>query len=378
MPCRVFSIPFSKTCFGEYKSEYIYCIYLLVNFLFQMETSDYSKSLIIDINGQKMCIDGVTRYTTCDDVIEMAFYNCPVDTDSYALFESSNGVELMLYGKENVLKVVRSWGADRNSFTLLARKVDNVKSNMATLTQARRKLRKIRSLHANALSSEVDERTIQANLNKSCNKIINVKDIENATPANEKDKHSKLGLLKRFLSDVMLQKKKLENKRSRSRLATRIPGDSCYDSTEYNGRQSPEGIEYEREFLRHNSYLNAAFVEGDDTTNSDTTDNSVIDLEAESAFEDESICELERNIYEMSESDSDEQNDSDLSYNEGPFCESDNTVIKCERIIDMFRKAELSDDGIEKEDDYLESFMNTLVFHSDSDEGMCSLESDSE
>ena len=378
MPCRVFSIRFSKTCFGENKSEYIYCIYLLVNFLFQMETSDYSKSLIIDINGQKMCIDGVTRYTTCDDVIEMVFYNCPVDTDSYALFESSNGVELMLYGKENVLKVVRSWGADRNSFTLLARKVDNVKSNMATLTQARRKLRKIRSLHANALSSEVDERTIQANLNKSCNKIINVKNIENATPANEKDKHSKLGLLKRFLSDVMLQKKKLENKRSRSRLATRIPGGSCYDSTEYNGRQSPEGIEYEREFLRHNSYLNAAFVEGDDTTNSDTTDNSVIDLEAESAFEDESICELERNIYEMSESDSDEQNDSDLSYNEGPFCESDNTVIKCERIIDMFRKAELSDDGIEKDDDYLESFMNTLVFHSDSDEGMCSLESDSE
>ena len=211
---------------------------------------------------------------------------------------------------------------------------------------------------------------------------LNAKDIENATPAHEKDKHTKLGLLKRFLSDVMLQKKKQANKRPRSRLATRTPGDGCYDSTEYNGRQSPEGNEHEREFLRrHNSYLNAAFVDGDDTTISDITDNSSICIDvtdAESAFEDDSICDLERNIYEMSECDSDEQNESDVSDNEGPFCDADNTVIHCERIIDMFRKTELSDDGIEKEDDYMESFMNTLVYNSDSDEGMGSLESDSE
>ena len=344
-----------------------------------METTNYSKSLIIDVNGQKMCIEGVTRYTTCDDVIEMVFYNYPMDTDSYALFESSYGVERMLYGKESVLKVMRSWGADRNSFTLFARKVDNVIFNIATLSQARRKLRKIRSLNTKALSSEVDNRTFQANMNKSFDKTVNVKDIENATPALEKDKHTKLGLLKQFLSDVMLQKKKQANKRSRSRLATRTPGDGCYDNTEYNGRQSPEGIEYEREFLRrHNSYLNAAFVEGDDTTNSDTTDNNISHLGDESTLEDESICDLERNVCEMSECDSDEQNESDLSDNEGPFCDSDNTVIKCEKIIDMFRKAELSDDDIEKEDDYLESFMNTLVYNSDSDEGMGSLESDSE
>ena len=129
-----------------------------------------ARSIIVNVNGQKMCIEGVTRYTTCDDVIEMVFYNYPVDTDSYALFDSSYGVERMLYGKESVLKMVRSWGADQNSFTLLARRVDNVKSNMATLSQARRKLRKIRSLNANFLSSEVDNCTIQANLDKPCNK----------------------------------------------------------------------------------------------------------------------------------------------------------------------------------------------------------------
>ena len=349
-----------------------------------MENAKFSRSLIVIVNGQRKCIEGVTRYTTCDDVIEMVFYNCPVDTDSYALFESSYGVERMLYGKESVLKVVRSWSADRNSFKLLARKVNNVKFNMATVSQARRKLHKIRSLNANALSTEVDNCTIQANLNKHCNKTINVKDIENAILAHEKDKYTKLGLLKRFLSDIMLQKKKQANKRSRSGLTTRTPGDGCYDNAESQDRQSPAGTEHERHFIRrHNSYLNAAFVEGD-TTLSDANDslddtNGSVDFDNERASEEESICELERNVCEMSESDSDARdNDSDSSDNEGPFCEHDNTVIKCERIIDIFRKAEISSVDNDNEDEYLESFMNTLVYNSDSDEEMGSLDSDSE
>ena len=342
---------------------------------------DNSRSLTVNINDQRtLCIEGVTRYTTCYDVIEMVFYKTPVDTDSYALFESSYGVERMLYGKESVLKVVRSWGSHKNSFTLLVRRVDNIKSNMATVSQARRKLRKIRSLNANMLDSDCHNHTIQANLNKSCDKIINSKNI-----ANEKDKHTKIGLFKRFLSDVILQKKKQANKRSRSRLGTRTPADGCYDNNDENGRKPPVGIENEREFLRrHNSYLNAAFLESDDTndtsdytTYNDSTDNNRIDLEDEHTIEDDSICEFERNICEMSESDSDDI-ESDSSENEGPFCDSETTVIKCERIIDMFRKVELSDEDTDTEDDHMESFMKTLVYNSDSDEGMDSLDSDSE
>ena len=157
-----------------------------------METAN-KLSLLIDVNAQKLRIEGVTKYTTCDDVIEMVFYNYPVDTDSYALFESAYGVERMLYGKESVLEVVRSWGTDQNSFTLLARRVDNVKSNMVTLSQAKRKLRKIRSLNANALSSKVDNRTIEENLYKSYYKTSNVKYIENGTALPIKEyKHTKL------------------------------------------------------------------------------------------------------------------------------------------------------------------------------------------
>ena len=338
-----------------------------------META---RKVIVNVDGQNMVIEGVTRYTTCDDVIEMMFYNYPVDSESYALFELSYGVERMLYGKDSVLKVMRSWGADQNRFTLLARKVDNVKSNMATLSQARRKLRKIRSLNANALSSKVDNRTILANLNKPFNKALNNKDIDNVTPANEKDTQTKVGLLKRFLSDVMLQKKKQTNKRSSSRLATRTSGDGCYENECKNGRQEPIGIYQEREPLRrHNSYLNAAFVESDDTDNGDVTDIDNLDQADESYSENDSICELERNICEMSESDSDECDSSD---NEGPFCETENTVIKRERIIALFKKVAVSDDDTETEDEYMESFMNTIIAYADSDEGIGSLDSDAE
>ena len=100
----------------------------------------------------------------------------------------------------------------------------------------------------------------------------------------------------------MLHKKRQTNNGSRSRLTARTPGDGCYDNQDPNGRQSPIGIEQEREIIRrHNSYLNAAFIENDDNTNSDTCtiDNDNIDLEDERDFEDDRICELERNICEM-------------------------------------------------------------------------------
>ena len=340
-----------------------------------MDSTNNSRSLFTDVNGQKVYIEGITRYTTCDDVIEMVFYNCPVDTESYALFESSYGVERMLYGKESVLKMMRSWGTDQNNFALLVRKVDNVKSKMATLSQARRKLRKIRSMNANALALKADNRTItEENLNKTFVKASNTKDIDNATEVRNSDnKYAKLGLLKRFLSDVMLQKKKRSDKQSRSRLGIRTSGDGCYDNGEQNGQQPPVGV-----LRRHNSYLNAAFVENDDTANSDGIDNDMSDSENtdsdyEVDLEDDSICELERNICDMSESDND--SDSSTDDDEGPFCNSENTVVKCERIIDIFMKMELEDNEAESEDDHMESFMKTFVDFCDCNGEVVSVES---
>ena len=69
-------------------------------------------------NG-KMKVCSVSKFTTCDDVIEMLMYSSTsVDhAYEYALFETAHGVEKMLTGKSSVLKVVRSWGAAKGQFT---------------------------------------------------------------------------------------------------------------------------------------------------------------------------------------------------------------------------------------------------------------------
>ena len=195
------------------------------------------RSVIIDFSGQKMCIQGVTRYTTCDDVIEMLFYKSPNsgESDSYALFESSYCVERMLSGKGSVLKVIRSWGAEKNSFTLVLRKVDNIRSNMATLSQARRKLRKMRSQNAKlSVPPAVDNSTIQANLNIFNNKHVKEKNIDNIEKRDEKEQSGKLGILKRFLSDVVLHKKKQDKKMPTACWSSRLPVDECRTNININ------------------------------------------------------------------------------------------------------------------------------------------------
>ena len=361
-----------------------------------------SNNVLIDFYGQKMCIEGVTRYTTCDDVIEMVFYylSATVDASSYAVFESSYGVERMLYGKESVLKVMRSWGTDRNNFTLLLRKVDNIRSMMATFSKAKRKLQKIRSQNLNKPAEVINNYTIEANLNKVSSKEVKVKDVVNANK-NEKERHSKLAMLKRFLSDVGLQKKAQPKGRSRSHTKERTPGDGCSASPD-NRCERSMSISTARKVLsvhqvglpreevdiaeasylqRHNSYLNAAFVEADDSCDSSFyTINKCSD--EESAFEDESdiesVCDHERNIDEYSDVDFENSADDNDSDSDEPFCDANNTVIKCARIIDLFCKGEKYKGEINDEDIDMDSFMNTLVYDSESDEGLSSLDSDTD
>ena len=334
------------------------------------------RDLLINLNGQTMCVKGVTRYTTCDDVIEMVFYNTSKSVETCAIFESSCGVERMLYGQERILKIVRSWGVEQNSFTFVLRELDNIKSNMATLSKARRKLRKMRSQNA-----KLENNTIQANRDNLNNKTMKDKNIENLEKMQKRERSGKLGILKRFLGDVVLHKTK-QRKGMQSAVMARTPGDGCdasiiqSNTVELNTSALEQQNVTFNDSLRHcNSYMNAAFVDCDDTT--------VIALEDdfESTFEDysdaDSVCELERNILDISFSDCEDitelESDSDDQYS---FCGADNAVIECEIIRDMFNTAQVN--GLDDVDDDMESFVKTLVYDSEHDEGLSSLDSDEE
>ena len=336
------------------------------------------RDLLINLNGQTLCVKGVTRHTTCDDVIEMVFYNTSKSVESYAIFESSRGVERMLYGKESVLKIVRSWGVEQNSFTLVLRELDNIRSNMATLSKARRKLRKMRSQNA-----KLDNNTIQANRDNLDNKTMKDKNIENLEKMQRREQSGKLGILKRFLSDVVLHKTKQRKEIQSAVMVERTAGDGCDESiiksntVEMNNTSSvqQQNAAFTETFRRCNSYMNDAFVDYDDI------DTLAIEDDLDSAFDDysdtDSVCELERNIIEISLSDCEDATELNSdSENQYSFSCAENTVIKCEKIRDMFNTAQ--NDEHDNGDDDMESFMKTLVYDSEHDEGLSSLDSDDE
>ncbi|KAH3870741.1 hypothetical protein DPMN_033931 [Dreissena polymorpha] len=72
-------------------------------------------------------IKGVTKYTTCADVIKMVLRKLDGEetndgTEAYGIFESSRGIERPLPAKSRLLKVMRSWGMD-NDYEFVFRKV---------------------------------------------------------------------------------------------------------------------------------------------------------------------------------------------------------------------------------------------------------------
>ena len=342
------------------------------------------RDLLINFNGQTLCVKGVTRHTTCDDVIEMVFYNTSKSAESYAIFESSCGVERMLYGKESMLKIIRSWGVQDKSFTLVLRELDNIRSNMATLSKARRKLQKIRSQNA-----KLDNNTIQANRDNLNNKTMKDKNIENLEKMQRREQSGKLGILKRFLSDVVLHSKKQRKDSKSSDMVDRTPGDGCdsriikSNALEMHNKPSEkqQNTTLNDSLRRHNSYMNAAFVDYDDNNDTTLVTCKLDNDDLESAFEDysdtDSVCELERNILEISLSDCEDitefESDSEGQYS---FCGAENTVIEWERIRDMFNTAQVN--GLDDADNDMESFMKTLAYDSEHDEGLSSLDSDDE
>ena len=285
--------------------------------------------IVVELNGRVICVPELTRFTTCDDVIEMVLYHSAETSSSYAIYESSCGIERRLPGKDSIVKIVRSWGVDQRKFRLVIRKAEDVKDNVATVAHVRRKLRKMRVEQARR--AETRETTIRANLNQDSKKEMKSKVILTSTTGSRiKRNRGKMDLMKRFLKDVMSQQDRQTD--CVSRLPLRSLGDGCNDVHVVN-------------------------------------ENDVVMNDSESAFDDasdcSSVCDLERNVLEHEIDD-----DSACSEN-AVSCDkvSDNTVSKCEKIRRMFSGSDVTNSGPDSEDADMESFMKTVVYESDSDEG---------
>lgn len=83
----------------------------------------------IVVEGVQKWMTGLTRRTTCDDVIYALLYSRgQLETDStanYAVFERWRAVERPLAGRTKIVKVWTSWGAQQPDVQLMLRRLDD-------------------------------------------------------------------------------------------------------------------------------------------------------------------------------------------------------------------------------------------------------------
>ncbi len=94
--------------------------------------ADYGRDLEIPIwiGGCQKWVNGLTKRTTCDDVIHALLRhdrnsNAFVDVSSYVIYERWRDVERPLRGRTKLLKVWRAWGADCRNVKFFLRKSES-------------------------------------------------------------------------------------------------------------------------------------------------------------------------------------------------------------------------------------------------------------
>lgn len=93
---------------------------------------DDSNRLCVRIGSADKWITGLTKRTTCDDVIYALLKHTKKDGDdlwSYSMYERWRGVERQLSGRTKILKVWRAWGDQRHSVKLYVRKKSSCSSS---------------------------------------------------------------------------------------------------------------------------------------------------------------------------------------------------------------------------------------------------------
>ncbi|KAL4228422.1 hypothetical protein ACF0H5_011469 [Mactra antiquata] len=327
------------------------------------------------VNGTRHQL-GVTKKTTCSDVIKMA----TSDLKNYEICEIHAGNEKILPRNTKLLKQIRVWGINRLEYSLKLKMVtDKRKSKIAKLGRAKETLNRLKSMLKNS-DTKINEKNYDDILNNLDKKSSTSKQYEkNVTVIQELNVNNvdivkpmykgKLELMNRYLRDIRVNDALIANVDAEKEIDE--------DCAEANNSETFDSDYLDDAFLTQPSFtrdddlddvnddLNECLIYDplndplDDDCNSSDENNNEDDENNESAFEDisdcSSVCEHDRNIAME-----------DLS-----------TILL--KMNDL--KAAFSDGDLNQritEDSLLNSFMNTVINDNESDEGLSSLDSDSE
>lgn len=112
-----------------------------------MEATEACTEIPVWLGGTQRWVTGLTKRTTCDDVIYALLYNDGKHederTDKYTIYERWRDVERPLQGRTKILKIWRAWGDEQRNIQLTMRHVDEF-DEYGEFLHARRRHRRSR------------------------------------------------------------------------------------------------------------------------------------------------------------------------------------------------------------------------------------------
>lgn len=339
------------------------------------------QTINILVNGKKKRLRGVTRYTTCDDVIKMVVKKTaqrPAEVPpAFAVFERFNGTERQLSRKDRILKVVRSWGSDAGKVEICVRNIDDVRTKMATIKNKKKRLIGLSKQMKNKTVVENEDTDYSIDLTNSYkfskHILDNSEENDDQFTRNESkfsgskqkvDLNNKKSVFRRIFTNVLKRKTKSKDelKRKVKQQKCVVKGDSfeiTSNKTEftYVDLQQSFKAQLSRQMntYRPSAELDTAFIDEDEHLEVDNTNASVLNQCIVEDMEDVHEFPAGGNIL-LPENKRLADLNSDL--------ENEQTFVKLDTIKQIFDKNKVH---CQSEDDFMDSFMRSKVYESESD-----------
>ncbi|WAQ95487.1 TMM26-like protein [Mya arenaria] len=188
-----------------------------------MGFTDFCKYRIPFHFNEKQVVLKVTKYTTCDDVIEMLVHQegLSVKPSQLAVHEMTPGHLRAVHGRELVVKVWRSWGCEGRNFSFLV----DWKTPQPAGARGGLKLKALTAEgHIDALFMNRDRNAPRRSVIKRNNGRVSLTidetaHLKNENEISEKGLNGKQFVLAKFFSDLKSSNKMLETKSSSSKFS---------------------------------------------------------------------------------------------------------------------------------------------------------------
>ena len=335
------------------------------------------QTLDILIDGKRKRLRGVTKYTTCGDVIKMVTNKTvepQTETPMFAVFESFNGKDRQLSTKDRIIKVLRSWGSDSEKIVISIRRVDDVKSKMAVLNDKRKRLIGLRTKAFTDISRQrttFSSNSSSLELTNISNKTKQYLSISTQTTCHVQDKKrtgtkrkceagDKESVFRRIFNNV-LKRRKVSKDETKRKVNVQKSVLSSDNSTTTSNKEFTY-MDLQQSFKSHLDVIDRSrtvkldklpeFVKLDKLPELDT---AFVDETGYLDVESSVVSMLNTGIMEDPEI---ESNDMDEIIFE------EHTFVKLDRIKKLF---DSNNSQYGTEDDFMESFMRSKLYESESD-----------